>query len=50
MINYFYKEDLPSALKDFRSFCDYAEQANRFAKSVEFAKKYIEEIEIKLKN
>jgi tetratricopeptide (TPR) repeat protein len=50
MINYFYKEDLPSALRDFRSFCEKAEHLNRFNKSVEFAKKYIEEIEDKLES
>ena len=50
MINYLYKEDLPSALEDFQCFCKHAEKANHFTKSVEFAKKYIKEIETKLKS
>ena len=48
MINYFFKEDLASALNDFQSFCKQAERIPGFAKSVGFAKKYIDEIQTKL--
>lgn len=44
MINYFYKEDMESARRDFSKFCEQAEPSGKFPKSVEFAKKYLEEI------
>lgn len=48
MINYFYKEDWQSARNDFQNFCEKAESTGRFTKSVEFAKKYLLEIGVKI--
>jgi tetratricopeptide (TPR) repeat protein len=48
MINYFYKEDMESARRDFSKFCEQAEPSGKFPKSVEFAKKYLVEIGSKL--
>ncbi|MBI3355550.1 MAG: hypothetical protein HY038_02030, partial [Nitrospirae bacterium] len=48
MINYFYKEDQQSARRDFQKFCEQAEPTGIFTRSVEFAKKYLVEIESKL--
>ena len=44
MINCFYKEDIESAKIDFSNFCEQAEPAGKFQKSVEFAKKYLVEL------
>ncbi len=44
MVNYFCKRDLCSAKKDFSKFVELAERNNSFATSVQFAKKYLEEI------
>ena len=45
MINYLYKRDKESARKDFLKFCEQAESSGKFQKSVEFAKKYLVELE-----
>ncbi|MCX5721038.1 MAG: hypothetical protein NT179_03280 [Nitrospirae bacterium] len=47
MINYFYKEDLESARKDFSKFLEQAEPSGKFPKSVELAKKYLTELDCK---
>ena len=47
MINYFYKEDLESARRDFLKFLEQAEPSGKFQKSVELAKKYLTEINLK---
>lgn len=44
MINYFYKEDLESARRDFSKFLEHAEPSGKFPKSVELARKYLTEI------
>lgn len=44
MVNYFSKGDLASAEKDFLKFVELAESRGSFRPSVEFAKKYVEEI------
>ena len=44
MINHLYKLDIESAKMDFSNFCEQAEPAGKFQKSVEFAKKYLVEL------
>jgi hypothetical protein len=48
MINYFYKEDMESAERDFSQFCEQTQGTEIFSKSVEFAKQYLREIKEKL--
>jgi hypothetical protein len=49
MINYFYKEDMESAERDFSKFCEQTQGTEIFSKSVEFAKQYLCEIKEKLR-
>jgi len=50
VINYFYKEDMESARRDFLKFCEHAELSGKFPKSVEFAKRYLVEIKSKMES
>lgn len=45
MINYLYKADLDSGRKDFLEFLRLAPESGNFAKSVEFAKSYVAQID-----
>ena len=45
MINYLYKDDLDSGRKDFLEFIRLAPTSGNFAKSVEFARSYVAQIE-----
>ncbi|MEK9141583.1 MAG: hypothetical protein AAB308_11070 [Nitrospirota bacterium] len=49
MVNYFYKEDIESAERDFAKFCEQTQATETFSKSVEFAKSYLCEIKEKLR-
>jgi hypothetical protein len=48
LINYFSKSDLEAARKDFSKFVEVASDQGVFTTSVNFAKKYLEEIEGKI--
>jgi len=47
MVNYFYKEDLESARRDFSKFLEQEESIGSFPKSVELANKYLAELDRK---
>lgn len=49
MINYFYKEDMESAERDFSKFREQTQGTESFSKSVEFTELYLREIREKLK-
>jgi len=49
MINYLYKRDLISAKRDFEKFVELATSSGKFARSIDFAKKYLAGIDEKLR-
>ncbi|PYV81547.1 MAG: hypothetical protein DMG05_29780 [Acidobacteria bacterium] len=49
MINYLYKRDLISAKRDFEMFLELATSSGKFSRSIDFAKKYLAEIDDKLR-